>query len=182
MSDGRAGSGRRGGAVNRPGSGWAHARAAFVLVAAVHLAGCTDTLPSAAPTTIDPPTEPGAEPPAALLLLGDGFPVAGQLGTYTWRAGGSSSPWLPGARAVVPANEPLRFELGVAVPISRWNVRYAEVGSDGPAGAVVLGEGLIRGRVLESDVVPRGAWTVELHVTFANRLGNAAYFWEITVR
>lgn len=164
----------------RPARPAAAVRAALLFAAILVFGGCSDASPSPAAST-EPPAEPGAAPPAALLLVGDRFPVAGQLGTYIWRDGGSSSPWLPGTRAALPANVPLAFQFDVAVPIVRWNVRYVEAGVEGPNGAVVLGEGLIRGRVLESDVLPRGAWTVELRVSFANGLGNAIYFWEIIV-
>ena len=42
-----------------------------------------------------------ADPPVASIGVEGGDPVVGQLGTYAWAGGGSSSPWLPGAPIAV---------------------------------------------------------------------------------
>jgi hypothetical protein len=148
----------------------------LALIAAV---SCAEAPP---PTPDLVPVEPGPEPPTALLLVEGAFPVAAQLGSYTWLGGGSDAPWLQGSPAGLPAGEQLRVELRPALPILRWSVRYAPAGADGPGGAVELGEGLIRGRVLESEAPPRGRWTVELFVTFGAGLGSARYYWLVDVR
>ncbi|MEA2610414.1 MAG: hypothetical protein QOG32_140 [Chloroflexota bacterium] len=55
-----------------------------------------------------PPTASSTQPPDAALAAEGGDPVIGQLGSFTWGAGGSDSPWLPGAPLVVGVGERLR--------------------------------------------------------------------------
>jgi hypothetical protein len=130
--------------------------------------------PAATPTT----ASPGAEPPAASLAAEGGDPVVGQLGTYVWRDGGSDSPWLPGARLVVGSSEPLAVRLDPAIPVVSWTARSVPASADGPEGATALGEGTDAPAFAAPGA---GAWTVEVHVVFADDLGNARYFWRLEV-
>ena len=132
---------------------------------------------SPAPTVS--PALPGAAPPDASLAAEGGDPVTAQLGTYTWRDTGSDSPWLPGAPIAVGAGEPLTVTLEPAIAVATWRARLVPATADGPAGAVVLGGG---SGPLVFAASGRGAWTVEVAVVFADRLGAASYFWRLEVR
>lgn len=120
----------------------------------------------------------GGTPPQGSLAAEGGDPVPGQLGTYTWRDGGSDSPWLPGAPITVGAGEPLSVSLAPPTVVATWQTRSVPAGTAGPTGATSLGEG---------DGPPAfaapgaGAWTVEVHVVFDGDLGNASYFWRLEV-
>jgi hypothetical protein len=124
------------------------------------------------------PAVPGELPPDASLAAESGDPVTAQLGTYTWRDGGSDSPWLPGAGMAVGAGEPLTVTLEPAVAIGSWKARLVPAAAEGPAGAAVLGQG--SGPLVFTAPAP-GAWTVEVAVVFADGLGDATYFWRLDV-
>jgi hypothetical protein len=124
------------------------------------------------------PSEPGAAPPAASLAAEGGDPVIGQLGTYIWHETGSDAPWLPGAPITVGAGEPLVVELDPVVPVAAWSARVVPAASGGPDGAVPLGEGA---DVPAFDGPGPGDWTIEVSLTFADDLGEAHYFWAVTV-
>ncbi len=107
-------------------------------------------------------------PPTALAAVEGGDPVAGQLGTYTWGATGSDSPWLPGA--------PIRVGTGEIADDQpradrsawrRWTARSVPLGQDGPDGAIALGQGPPPVRFIE--LPPPGAWTVELSIVLRRR-------------
>jgi hypothetical protein len=162
-----------------------------LLIAACTARPGSEASPISPPPAVTPPptgalvtasataTEPlAAGPPAAALAAEGGDPVDGQLGTYTWGASGSDSPWLHGARIAVGSNEPLDVRFGPAIDVVSWLARYVPATADGPAGAVVLGEGTDEPRF---EAPEPGTWTVELHVTFANDLGHASYFWQLAV-
>ena len=129
--------------------------------------------PSASPS---PPR--GDAPPEATLAAEGGDPVAGRLGTFTWRDGGSDSPWLQGAPLAVGSGEPLTMSIAPLVDISTWQARAVPAGSDGPAGATSLGEGRGSPTFFAPDT---GAWTVEVRVAFDGDLGSASYFWRLEV-
>jgi hypothetical protein len=134
--------------------------------------------PSTSPTTTPSAAPPGAEPPAASLAVEGGDPVVGQLGTYVWRDSGSDSPWLPGARLLVGSGESLAVTLEPEVSVASWTARSVPAAADGPGGATALGEGTDAPAFTAPDA---GAWTVEVHVVFADDLGNARYFWRLEV-
>ncbi len=181
----------------RSAVGWSVA-----LAAAIATAGCSSppgnqTPPSpvvstttSAPATSDavsvppPPTDapiPSSvpdRPPVAALAAEGGDPVAGQLGTYVWRETGSDSPWLPGAAIAVGSGEPLTVTLDPAVPVNAWQARYVPASTTGPNGAMELGQG---SGDPDFGAPPAGTWTVEVHVEFADRLGDANYFWNVAV-
>jgi hypothetical protein len=142
------------------------------------------TPPAAATPTASTPTEaptrtaPAGEPPIAWLSVEGGDPVAGQLGTFIWGDGGSDSPWLPGAPIAVGAGEPATLTLDPAVPISSWRARYVPSTADGPDGALTIGNGIEPPAFLAP---PAGTWTVEVHVVFADGLGDASYAWQLTI-
>ncbi|HSL75557.1 MAG TPA: hypothetical protein VK867_01340 [Candidatus Limnocylindrales bacterium] len=142
----------------------------------------TPSLPAVS-TTVSPVSTasavtPADMPPDASLAAEGGDPVTGQLGTYTWRDGGSDSPWLPGARMTAGAGEPLTMTLEPAATLESWRARLVPATADGPAGAVVLGQG--SGPLVFTAPAP-GEWTVEVAVVFADALGDASYFWRLEV-
>ena len=111
----------------------------------------------------------GAAPPEASLAAEGGDPVAGQLGTYTWRGGGTDSPWLQGAPMTVGSAEPLTVSFEPPVDIASWQARSVAARSAGPVGATALGEG--SGQPTFTAPGP-GAWTVEVHT---DNLGSDEY-------
>ena len=145
----------------------------------------TPSVESVSPPAQSPPPAsassaiPGEAPPDARLAAEGGDPVTAQLGTYTWRETGSDSPWLPGASIAIGAGEPLTVTLEPAIGIESWRARLVPAAADGPAGAVVLGQG--SGPLVFAAPAP-GAWTVEVAVVFADTLGDASYFWRLEVR
>lgn len=134
--------------------------------------------PSAATVSAAPRGTPGDVPPDASLAAEGGDPVTAQLGTYTWRESGSDSPWLPGASIAIGVGEPLTVTLVPSIEIASWRARLVPATADGPAGAVVLGQG--SGPLVFAAPAP-GAWTVEVAVVFADGLGDASYFWRLEV-
>jgi hypothetical protein len=175
---------------------------ACVIVMALIALGCSAAVPPSTPTeasasssfvssrpSLDPSTPSpsggntaspaGAGPPGAMLAAEGGDPVTGQLGTYTWRDGGSDSPWLPGAPIAAGAGEPLSVSLEPATPIASWRARSVPASADGPAGAASLREGAGSPRFAAPGA---GAWTIEVHVVFDDGLGDASYFWRLVVR
>lgn len=158
-------------------------------------AGCATTgRPSVGPSGASAASPPGGspslastaaatplaeEPPVARLAVEGGDSVTGQLGTFIWRDGGTDSPWLPGAPITIGAGEPLSIDLDPAIGVASWRARFVPATADGPDGATVLGEGT--GRPAFPSPEP-GAWTVEVHVVFADALGDASYFWRVEAR
>lgn len=130
------------------------------------------------PTDTPIPSDVSDQPPVAALAAEGGDPVTGQLGTYIWRETGSDSPWLPGAAITVGSGEPLTVTLDPAVPVGSWQARYVPASSAGPDGAVDLGQGA---GDPDFGAPPAGTWTVEVHVLFADGLGDANYFWKVAV-
>jgi len=162
----------------------AEALGPFALVAAIAI-GCGVVTPAAtivppSPTTVVmPPTPPAAtpgpaDPPVATFSVEGGDPVIGQLGTYAWAGGGSSSPWLPGSPIAVGARETLTMQLRPHVVVTAWTAHIAPAGGDGSR-AIVYASGAGR-PVLDA---PRGgAWTVAVTVSFGP-LGSATYAWRV---
>jgi hypothetical protein len=119
-----------------------------------------------------------AAPPTASLAAEGGDPVAGQLGTYVWRDGGSDSPWLRGAPITVGAGEPLSVGVVPITGIASWRARTVPASADGPDGAASVGEGDGSPAFAAPGV---GTWTLEVHVVFVDGLGDASYFWRLDV-
>lgn len=137
-------------------------------------------------TPTAPPSEVAAEsvqpvegPPSAHLAAEGGDPVAGQLGTYVWHDQGSDSPWLPGAPIRVGRGEPLTVRLVPVTRVASWQARIVPADTTGPAGATSLGTGTGTPRF---EAPKRGAWTLEVHLAFADDAGDASYFWRLDVR
>jgi hypothetical protein len=107
-----------------------------------------------------------------------GDPVVGSLGSYAWGNAGSDSPWLRGAPIRVGAGEPMTVAVADDVPVASWRARYAPSSASDPAGATALGAGV---GLPTFAAPPDGSWTVEVHVTFAEGLGDATYFWRLEV-
>ncbi len=131
------------------------------------------------PTAGAPATSPAAGPPQARLAAEGGDPVVGQLGSFTWGDGGSDSPWLPGTPITVGAGEPLTVVLADGVAVAGWTARRVPAGTTDGAGAVALGGG--PAPVTFAAPGP-GSWSVQVDVTFADDLGTAVYYWQVTVR
>jgi hypothetical protein len=119
-----------------------------------------------------------ADAPVAALAAEGGDSTDGQLGTYAWGDGGSDSPWLRGARIAVGSGELIIVTLRPATNVTSWLARSAPSTADGPAGGTVLGKGTGQPRFMAPGP---GTWTVEVHVVFADGLGNASYFWQLAV-
>jgi hypothetical protein len=135
----------------------------------------TDVPPSAVPVETAAPDD---VPPTALLSAEGGDPVSAQLGTYVWGGQGSDSPWLPGASIAVGVGEPLTVALRPAADIDAWTARIVRADSSGPEGATSLGAGAGTPRFAAPT---RGAWTLEVHLVFADGAGDASYFWRLDV-
>ena len=120
-----------------------------------------------------------ADPPRATLAADGGDPVAGQLGSYAWRDGGSDSPWLPGAPIAVGAGEPLTVLVGDGVPVATWTARRVPAGTANGVGAIALGAGSDPVAFAAPDT---GSWSVQVDIQFADDLGSAAYYWRVDVR
>ncbi|HEV7605658.1 MAG TPA: hypothetical protein VGO15_11860, partial [Candidatus Limnocylindrales bacterium] len=103
----------------------------------------------------------------------------GQLGSFTWGAGGSDSPWLPGAPLIVGVGERLTVSFAGAVGVVAWSARRVKAGSSDGAGAVGLGSGTA---TVAFTAPGPGTWSVQLTVDYGAGLGTATYYWKLTVR
>jgi len=108
-----------------------------------------------------------------------GDPGVGQLGSFTWGAGGSDSPWLPGTPLTVGAGERLTGSISGGVGVAEWSARYVKAGSAGGSGTVGLGSGTA---TIAITAPGPGSWSLQLAVRFAAGLGSATYYWRLTVR
>ena len=126
------------------------------------------------------PTIAGIDsPPEALLAVEGGDPVMGQLGTSTWKNGGSDAPWLRGAPITVGAGEPLTVTFLPGMDVASWRTRYVPAASDGQTGGASLGEGVSQPTF---QAPAAGSWTVDVTVTFHVENGRADYYWRLDVQ
>jgi hypothetical protein len=130
-----------------------------------------------ASAAVDTPAMPADAPPVATMSVEGGDPVTGKLGTYIWRDSGSDAPWLPGA-PISAAGEALAVVVDPPVGIETWSARAVPAGTVGPDGATRLGDG---SGAPTFGPPPPGDWSVEVALTFADGLGEARYFWALTV-
>ncbi len=151
------------------GQGPAPAASAPTASPAVAVASSAD-LPSQTPGVGDPPV--------GSIRVEGGDPVVGQLGTYSWADGGSSSPWLPGTPIAVGAQETLQLTVDPAVTITDWTGRIAPAADTDGAQAAVIASGV---GLPVMGAPKRGSWTLAVTVTFAE-LGSATYAWRLDVR
>lgn len=135
--------------------------------------------PSTGPAP-SPMDSPMAGPPAARLAVEGGDPVVGELGSFTWNNAGSDAPWLPGHPIHVSTTEHVTFTLAGAVPIETWHVARV-LSSAVPGGDGVVGMADGTGSVIGFDAPPAGRWSVTVRVRFGGNLGDAAYYWAVTV-
>jgi hypothetical protein len=135
--------------------------------------------PSTGPSPTDPssPEPVLAEPPAASIAVEGGDPVIGQLGSFSWNNGGSSSPGLDGAPIHVGAGEPVTLSLAAPVDVAGWQVSRVRPGDHNGVGAALMAAG--SGPPIQFQAPPPGTWSVEVHIAFAGNLGSAAYYWEM---
>ena len=166
-------------------------RRAAALVALTILAGlvtaCGSPVPTATraalaatpgPVAPSPPESPGDAPPDVALLVAGRDPLVGALGGYTWLDGGSDAPWLKGTPGGVPPDRPLQFGLARDLPVETWSAAFAASGDPFPGRPIPLAPS---GAPLEVVPPPAGTWTVVFRVTFGQGLGDAAYYWSLTV-
>ena len=92
---------------------------------------------------------------------------------------GSDSPWLPGAPIAVGKGEPLTVRLSPRTTIASWQARIVAADASGPDGARPVGRGSGTPRF---EAPRRGAWTLEVHLAFADGAGDASYFWRLDVQ
>ena len=169
----------------------ARAVAVVALLAAAALGGlaCGSSGPSAAPSapsaaqgspnvSAQPSTTPQVgDPPIGSIQVEGGDPVVGQLGTYSWAGGGSSSPWLPGAPIAVGAQETLQVTVEPGTVVTDWTARIAPADDQDGAQAAVIASG-VGAPVLGAP--KRGSWTLAVTVTYGE-LGSATYAWRLDV-
>ena len=148
-------------------------------VTATPLATATPDL-TQEPAMTPAPTVAGIDsPPEALLAVEGGDPVMGQLGTNTWKNGGSDAPWLRGAPITVGAGEPLTVTFLPGIDVASWRTRYVPAASDGQTGGASLGEGVGQPTF---QAPAAGSWTVAVTVTFHVENGDADYYWRLDVQ
>ena len=136
--------------------------------------------PTQEPAMTPAPTVAGIDsPPEALLAVEGGDPVMGQLGTNTWKNGGSDAPWLRGAPITVGAGEPLTVTFLPGIDVASWRTRYVPAASDGQTGGASLGEGVGQPTF---QAPAAGSWTVAVTVTFHVENGDADYYWRLDVQ
>ncbi len=136
--------------------------------------------PTQEPAMTPAPTVAGIDsPPDALLAAEGGDPVMGQLGTNTWKNGGSDAPWLRGAPITVGAGEPLTVTFLPGIDVASWRTRYVPAASDGQTGGASLGEGVGQPTF---QAPAAGSWTVAVTVTFHEENGRADYYWRLDVQ
>ena len=136
--------------------------------------------PTQEPAMTPAPTVAGIDsPPDALLAAEGGDPVMGQLGTNTWKNGGSDAPWLRGAPITVGAGEPLTVTFLPGIDVASWRTRYVPAASDGQTGGASLGEGVGQPTF---QAPAAGSWTVAVTVTFHVENGDADYYWRLDVQ
>jgi hypothetical protein len=125
-----------------------------------------------------PDESPLPEPPAGLLAVEGGEAVKGQLGSFTWKNGGSDAPWLDGTPIHVGAGERLAVTFGEPIGVSNWTASRVPPGNRDGFGAIGIGEGLAG--PIAFDPPPKGSWSVSVEVWFEN-FGSAAYYWLVNV-
>lgn len=122
---------------------------------------------------------PMPEPPAASLAVDGGDPVVAQLGTFTWKNGGSDSPWLDGSPIHVGAGEQLFMTLAEPLALDQWTVSRVNPGNRDGIGAVPIADQM--GGLVTFTAPPIGSWSVQVRVRFAGNLGTALYYWLMEV-
>lgn len=155
-------------------------------VATASAAVSASAVPTASPhVTQEPAMTPEStvagfdSPPDALLAAEGGDPVMGQLGTHSWKNGGSDAPWLRGAPISVGAREPLAVTFLPAFDVASWQTLYVPAASDGQIGGASLGEGVGQPTFQAPGA---GTWTVVVTVTFRVENGHADYYWRLDVQ
>lgn len=132
--------------------------------------------PSTSPTTSD--EQPLPQPPTAVLNFPGGQPTAADLGTYVYRGTGSDAPWLPGEPIAVPPTGAIgQVFLSEPVRVASWSAWLALTGrKPGPGEPRQIGAG--EGPIMFE--LPSGTWTLQLRVEFADGIGGATYYWQLS--
>ena len=171
-------------------------RRAACLFAALMVGGCASAPPTATPPTAGAGATAGSpaaseseagQPPAAFLAVDGRGSVEGELGSYTFGAAGSDSPWLP-ARALdgVAAAPGARLIITLAggQPIGTWSAVIAAAGDDQAVNKRALGESQAGGLgpAITLPAPSRGDWVLMVQLAYGDGSGSGAYYWEINVR
>lgn len=137
---------------------------------------------SAAPTAPTPVPEP---PPAAVLRGQDVEPVAGTLGGYVYGESGSEAPWIPAAGLEAVALAPgVTLEITLeGGSIAGWALRVAtEADTQGESAQQVLAGDVTAGEeAIRFAAPPTGRWVLEARITYADSMGDGAYYWLLDV-
>ncbi len=134
----------------------------------------------ALPTGSPQPEPTLVPPPDATLAVEGGDPVVGEQGTWSWNNAASDAPWLPGYPIHVGANERLTFNMSDRVPIDTWQAsRVPPSAVPGGDGVIGMAEGT--GSSITFEAPPAGSWSVAVTVRFGDNLGDAVYYWAMTV-
>jgi hypothetical protein len=129
--------------------------------------------PGATPTVALP-----SQPPAALLIPAGGRPTPGELGSFTWRNGGSDSPWVivPTGQATRPAGS---YSIDLEPPLEpvTWIAVWAPIEHGRPGTVAGYEEGTGGGITFTGPPEP-GPWSLRLDVDFG-RPGRATWYWRL---
>jgi hypothetical protein len=139
--------------------------------------------PSATPdgSAVIPSAEAPAGFPGALLVGGTGAEVPGTVGSYTWDAVASDTPWLPAgvlATSEAGAGDPLGVRIDGAA-VAGWTAAAAPAADRIGLAATALGEG--GGPEISFRAPAAGDYVVLVHVAFVGG-GDAAWYWHVVVR
>lgn len=149
----------------------------------------SDATPTPA-TSLAPTEEPVDEepmPPDALLVLPDGSSQPGALGSYAYDGAAADSPWLP-ARVLTRLDIAAASRLGLRVAgpqrFVSWSARYADAQDEEAETISPLasgGDGTTPLDTAEFGALPAGDWVLMVQLFFADDLGDATYYWYLSV-
>ena len=141
--------------------------------------------PSATVTTS--PERTPQEPPVA-VLSGPGITAAeGEIGGYTYRDGGSDSPWLPAPsleRVRVATGATLSVRLAGNATITNWVARIAPASDrqgERQRGLARGGSERVPADVIRFPAPPSGEWVLMVELTYGGGLGSGGYYWRLEV-
>ena len=128
-----------------------------------------------------PPTPELQQPPGATLDVA-GTRWDGRLGSWTWGEAGEDAPWLPAPALPEGPVLPPRSRVGVIldgpVLVESWTAVAARAFDTAADELVDVGSGAGS----PSFVVPPGDWVVQVHLVFAERRGEASWYWRVVAR
>ncbi len=145
--------------------------------------------PAARPTPDIAGSPPGSRlPPPAVLAGGDGGPVTGALGSWTFENDGSDSPWLPAAALSEIQAAPgarLTVQLAGGEPIGTWSAQVApaaDTSGERPSGAGGRDEAEPPLASVALETLPAGRWVLAVRLQLADGRGDATWYWLVSSR